>query len=73
MNLSQLITRIKISCGIYTIATPFENIDEMMTEVIQNITLKTFSTFSPYYETFRFDLHSLERLEKNANYEVYLF
>lgn len=72
MNMSQLITRIKIKCGLYTIALPFENPDEVIKETIQNITLRTFSTYSPYYETFRFDLHSLERLEKNANYEVYL-
>lgn len=72
MNLSTLITRIKISCGLYSIALPFENPDEVIKEVIENITLKTFSTYCPYYETFRFDVNSLERLEKNANYEVYL-
>lgn len=72
MNLSQLITRIKMNCGLYTIGLPFDNPDSAITEVIQNITLRTFSLYQPYYETFRFDLHSLERLEKNANYEVYL-
>lgn len=72
MNISQLITRIKINCGIYSIALPFDNPDQIITEVIQNITLKTFSTYCPYYEKFRFDLSSLEQLEKNANYEIYL-
>lgn len=72
MNISQLITRIKINCGIYSIALPFDNADEAIKDVIQNITLRTFSTLCPCYETVRFDLHSLERLEKNANYEVYL-
>ena len=37
MNLSQLITRIKISCGIYSIALPFENPDEVIKDVIENI------------------------------------
>lgn len=72
MNMSQLISRIKINCGLYAIALPFENPDEMMRDVIQNITLRTFSTYCPYYETFRFDVNSLERVEKNANYETYL-
>jgi hypothetical protein len=72
MNMSQLISRIKINCGLYAIALPFENPDEMMRDVIQNITLRTFSTYCPYYETFRFDVNSLERIEKNANYETYL-
>ena len=72
MNLSQLITRIKISCGIYSIALPFENPDEVIKDVIENITLRTFSTYSPYYEKFRFDTHDLERVEKHANYETYL-
>ena len=72
MNISQLITRIKISCGIYTIALPFDNADEAIRDVIQNITLKTFSILCPCYEKVRFDLNSLEKLEKRANYEVYL-
>lgn len=72
MNLSQLITRIKINCGIYAIALPFENPDEVIKDVILNITLRTFSTYCPYREIFRFDVHSLQRLEKSANYEIYL-
>lgn len=72
MNLSTLLTKIKIACGIYTIALPFENCDAMLTDIITKITLPTFSVFSPCYEKFRFSLSSLEELEKNANYEVYL-
>lgn len=58
--------------GIYTIALPFENPDEVIKDVIQNITLRTFSTYAPYYEKFRFNLKNLEKLEKNSNYETYL-
>lgn len=72
MNLSQLITRIKIKCGIYSIALPFDNPDEVIKDVIQDITLRTFSTFLPYYETFRFNLDELENLDKQANYQVYV-
>lgn len=72
MNLSQLITRIKINCGLYSIALPFENPDEVIMDVIQNITLRTFSTYSPWYQTIRLDLHDLENIEKKGNEEVYL-
>lgn len=72
MNMSQLITRIKINCGLYSIALPFENSDKAMIETIQNITLRDFSVLCPYYESFRFDVHQLEQVEKRANYEIYL-
>lgn len=72
MNLSQLITRLKIDCGIYSIALPFENPDQAIIETIQNITLRTFSTYCPYYEKFRFDLNSLEQVEKGSNYTTHL-
>ena len=44
MNLSQLITRIKITCGIYAIALPFENADEAIANAIE---LKDKHTNSP--------------------------
>lgn len=72
MNLSQLITRIKISCGIYALSLPLEDPDLAITETIKNITLRTFSTYCPAIETLRFDLWDLERLEKKANHETYL-
>ena len=72
MNLSALITRIKVKLGLYSIALPFENPDLAIKETIENITLRTFSTYSPYIETVRFDLNSLQKLEKHANHETYL-
>ena len=72
MNMSQLVTRIKLDLGLYAIALPFDNPDEVITDIIINITRPTFSLFAPAIETFRFDMHSLERIEKNANYETYL-
>lgn len=72
MNMSQLITRIKISLGLYTIALPFENPEEAIKETLQNITLRTFSTYCPHYEKIAFNCNELQKLEKNAHYEVYL-
>lgn len=72
MNLSEVITSIKMDLGIYTIALPFPNADEAIADVIKLRTLKTFSTFQPVYERVRFDLHELERIERNSNYEKFL-
>lgn len=72
MNISQLITRIKLDCGIYAIALPFENVDEVILDTIRTTTLQTFSTYCPHYETFRWHLNDLEQLEKTGIYEVYL-
>lgn len=72
MNISTLITRIKIKLGIYAIALPFDNPDQAIVDIIQNITLRTFSTFCPHYEPMRFLLSDLEEVEKKGSYETYL-
>lgn len=72
MNLSQLVTRIKVTCGIYMIALPFEHADEAIVDTIRDITRPTFSRLCPSKEDLRFNLDDLERLERHGNYEVYL-
>jgi len=73
MNLSSLITRIKIDCGIYAIALPFDNADEIIKDIIIDITRPVFSKYCPTYEKIRFDLNKdLKRIDKYANYETYL-
>lgn len=72
MNLSEVLTSIKMDLGIYMIALPFENADQALADVIRLKTLRTFSTFQPVYERIRLDLHELERIEKTASYETYL-
>ena len=59
MNLSSLITRIKIDCGIYAIALPFDNADEIIKDIIIDITRPVFSKYCPTYEKIRFDLNYL--------------
>lgn len=72
MNLSMLLTKIKVNLGLYAIALPLDNPDEFMTQIIQDITRRTFSNYAPLIETYRFDTNSMEKLEKIANYESYL-
>lgn len=72
MNISTLVTRMKIELGLYSLALPFDNLDQAIMDVIQTITVRTFSTYCPYRETYRFDLTDLTGVEKHANWETYL-
>lgn len=53
MNISTLVTRMKIELGLYSLALPFDNLDQAIMDVIQTITVRTFSTYCPYRETYR--------------------
>ena len=72
MNLSKLVTRIKMNIGIYGIALPIDNIDEMITEIVTDISLPVFSLYNPYEESIYMDVNKLERVEKTAQYSAYL-
>ena len=51
MNMSNIITRIKLNLGLMAIATPFENLDETIKDIITDITLPVFSQYNPCRET----------------------
>lgn len=72
MNLSTIVTRIKLKLGLINIATPFENIDEVITQIITDITLPVFSVYHPLKEIIRLKTNDLELLENRDNYYVYL-
>ena len=72
MNMSDVITDIKMDLGIYMIALPFENIDSMIQDVIQRKTIKTFSQYQPTYSKYQFNLNSLEKLRRTDEYTTYL-
>lgn len=59
MNISNLINRIKIACGLYVISTPFENVDEFIRNIIVDITRRTFSNFCPVYDVMYLNLNEL--------------
>lgn len=61
-----------MNIGIYGIALPIENIDEMIKMVITDISLPVFSLYNPYEESIYMDVNKLERLEKTAEYVSYL-
>ena len=64
MNISNVVTRIKLSLGLMAISTPFENIDEVITTIIDDITLPVFSQYNPVKETVRFNTTELEMIDK---------
>lgn len=72
VNISKLVTRIKLKIGIYGVALPIENLDEIITDIIKDITLPVFSTYCPYEEKLYIDLDKLERLEHTSSYSSYL-
>lgn len=72
MNLSNVITRIKLKLGLINISTPFENLDDTILTILNDITTPTFSIYYPYKDTLHIHLHDLELLEKDALYEKVL-
>lgn len=71
MNLSMIVTRVKNELGVGAIATPYKNINEEIREVIQNITVPTFSIYEPYQEPLTLRTTDLELVEKGAFWEEY--
>lgn len=72
MNLSNIITRIKLKLGLINIATPFENLDETILSIITDITIPTFSIYCPYQDTLNIDIHEMEEVEKTSEYKKVL-
>lgn len=72
MNISSVITRIKLSLGLMAISTPFENLDETLLEIINTITLPVFSLYNPCKDTLVIQTKDMERIYKTEQYETYL-
>ena len=72
MNLSTFITRIKLKLGLMNIATPFENLDDIIMTILKDITIPTFSIYYPVKEKIIINTRDLELLEKESDYENYL-
>lgn len=68
MNLSAVVTRIKLNLGLVNIATPFENVDDVIIKIIRDITVPTFSIYQPFKEHMVFNGNELELLERTVSY-----
>jgi hypothetical protein len=72
MNLSNIMTRLKLKVGLINIATPFENLDDVLLQIVQEITVPVFSIYYPYKMSIPVNIHDYELLEKTDNYEKFL-
>lgn len=71
LNLSKMISSIKMDLGVYGMALPFDNPDEMFKEVMELKTLPVFSQFQPYYFTLRVDTKEMPIVENTYEYTTY--
>lgn len=72
MNKSEIVTRIKLQLGLSAIATPFEDINSTIVEILDSITTPVFSLYQPVKEEMLLNLHDLRRLDKTTDMEKYL-
>ena len=71
MNLSELLTSIKMDLGIYGLALPIDDLDEKMYDVIKLRSVKTFSQFFPYVMKLDLDLNELKYSTNNYDKREY--
>lgn len=74
MNISNIVTRIKLKLGLLSkvMSTPFPNLDETIVTILNDITTPVFSQYCPAREKFTINLYDLELLEKENDRETYL-
>lgn len=72
MNLSTILTRVKLKLGLINIATPFKDLDNTIMDIIKDITVPVFSLYNPVKDTIRMHTKDMERIEKSESYETFL-
>lgn len=71
MNLSSALTEIKLDLGLGVIHTVYEDIDNTIASIIQDITIPVFSKYHAFKQEVCFDLNDLEVLYKDTNRRCY--
>lgn len=59
MDVNKMIRRIKRDIGIYGIALPIENVDQMILEILEDTTIPVFSLYCPREELVTLDINDL--------------
>lgn len=72
INISKLISSIKLETGLMVMATPFDNIDELIREIIVIRTLPVFNEMYPNNVPLLIDTNDLELLERRPESSVYV-
>lgn len=63
MNLSELLTSVKMKLGIYGLSLPIENLDQTLYDVIKLESLKTFSQYFPHRIHLEMPMEDLETIK----------
>lgn len=71
INVSKLITSIKLDLGLVAMATPFDNLDELIREIVVVRTLPVFDEIYPYIVPLQIDTNELEMLERRSESSIY--
>ena len=71
INISKLISSIKLDLGLVAMATPFDNLDELIREIIVIRTIPVFDELHPYIVTLQIDTNELDMVEKRSESTVY--
>ena len=71
INISKLITSIKMELGLVAMATPFDNLDELIREIIVVRTLPVFDELYPYIVPLQIDTNELDMVERRSESTIY--
>jgi len=71
INISKLISSIKLELGLTAMATPFDNLDEMIREIIVIRTLPVFDELYPYIVPLQIDTNDLTQVERRSESTIY--
>jgi hypothetical protein len=72
INISKLLSSIKLELGLMAMATPFDNLDELMREIIVIRTLPVFNEMYPYIVPLQIDTNNLTKVEKRTESTIYM-
>lgn len=72
MNLSNIVTRIKLKLGMMNIATPFDNLDDTIVKILTDITLPIFSVYHPFKQTITLHTNEMDVIERGGTFTWYL-
>lgn len=71
INISKIISSIKLDLGLVAMATPFDNLDELIREIIVIRTIPVFDELYPYRVPLQIDTNELDMIEKRSESTVY--
>lgn len=71
MNISQLMTRLKMDLGIYVVPLPFENSEKALNDVITTKTLPVFSQFVPRRWEEDLSINDLKQIDSTVDVSTY--